>query len=132
MAEELKEDDNEEDGDETEQSEKDQKEIIKGAMDVLQAAGNVVRATMRELLTADASPDQSGELWESILFHGKQLASAADDLAIASYSSDDKEDVKGSLESVVTGCQLIGEEVETVSDSVLAVEAAGEKLLSLL
>ncbi|KAL4541428.1 hypothetical protein Ndes2526B_g05956 [Nannochloris sp. 'desiccata'] len=114
--------------------ENDQKEVISAALHVIQAAGNVIRATMRELLSVDASPNQNGEVWESILFHGKQLAGAVDDLAIASYSSEDKEDVRGSAEAVVTGCQLIAEEVtgEAVSERVAAVEEAGEKLMSLV
>jgi hypothetical protein len=121
--------DNDDDDDE-----KDEKEIIKAAMHVIQAAGYVVRATMRELLTADASQDQNGELWESVLFHGKELAGAVDDLAIASYSSEEKEDVGGFAEAVVTGCQLIAEEVpgEALSQRVADVEKAGEKLMTLL
>ena len=138
LAEELETKNESEDGDaeddEEEESEKKQKEIIKGAMMVVEAAGNVVRAATRELLTVDASPEQAGELWESILFHGKQLAGAVDDLAIASYSADEHEDVRGSAESVVTSCELIGEEVagEAVSQAVAAVEAAGEKMMVLL
>jgi len=115
-------------------NENDESEVMNAAMHVIQAAGNVVRAAMKELLTADASLDQNGELWESVLFHGKQLAGAVDDLAIASYSSEDKEDVRGSAEAVVTGCQLIAEEVtgEAVSQKVAEVERAGEKLMTIL
>jgi Grap2 and cyclin-D-interacting len=120
--------------DDDDDEEERQKEIINAAMLVIQAAGNVVRITMRLLLTADASPEQQGELWESILFHGKQLAGAVDDLAIASYSAEEHEDVRGAAEAVVTGCQLIGEEIdgEALRQGVAAVEEAGEKLMSLL
>ncbi len=108
--------------------ENEQKEVINGAMVVLQTAGDVVRAAMKKLLTEDASPDHNGDLWESILFHAKQLAAAIDDLAIATQE-EDKEDIHGSAEAVVTGCGLIGDELNL---EVAAVEEAGEKLMSLL
>lgn len=86
--------------------------VAAGAAEVLKAAGGVLRATMRTLLHANASPlGGEGDLWESVLFHGKQLAAAADDLAVATYESDDAEGLAGAAEAVATGCELLAEEV---------------------
>ena len=85
-------------------------------------------------LTADG-----GEAWESILFHVNQLSAAVDDAAIAAYSPDDEvEEMQGAAAAVSNGCELIADEVDPVSEDVVAaagrvqqaVEEVGRLLLS--
>ena len=100
---------------------------------VVEGAGGVVRAAMRVLLTADG-----GEAWESILFHVNQLSAAVDDAAIAAYSPDEVEEMQGAAAAVLNGCELIADEVDPVSEDVVAaagrvqqaVEEVGRLLLS--
>ena len=101
----------EEEGDEGEGISSEAVALMKGAKGVIEAAGGVLKATMRSLLTVEPSLSDDKEVWESILFHARQLAVAADDLAIATYSPDDKDEIRGAVEALATGCELLVDEV---------------------
>lgn len=108
--------------------------VMRGARRVIEAAGGVLKTTMRALLTVDASLGEERETWESVLFHARGLGAAADDLAIASYTPDEKEDVRGAAEALATGCELVADEVPGggVVAAAEEVERAAQELIASL
>lgn len=107
--------------------------VLLAVQSVLQGAAGVVQAAMRALMAAEGA-SQDADAWESVLFHARQLAVAADDLAAAAYPPHDAEEVGGALEAVVNSCELIGEEAPggLAAGMVSDVELTGKQLVRVL
>jgi hypothetical protein len=102
--------------------------VIRSVQGILEAAVDVLRAAMRALLDGGAAAAAGAEAWESALFHVKQLAAAADEAAAGAYPPYNAEELVGDAGAVVTGCELICEELDLGGAALARAHAAQGEL----